>query len=433
MTPLDTTVPVAGTAWPDRVWVRIDRVLTVVGLVGVFRRDCALAVVVALGMLGVLGLTTIDPELALDGLAADDFAVALAAVAVQCLLLCLRRVAPTTTLVLVVLAQIAMTVLMPPGGAVHGPALLIAAYTCAIVLRFRRVVWLTTTALVVELAVHAVVNALAEPPPALHTYLSLLTAQILNLALSYYGGVLLGVHVATRRRYLELVQLRAHEAVATQQDRVRAAIGQERSRMARELHDLAAHHLSGMVVQAGVVEKLVDRDPERARATAAWVRQQGRRTLHDLRLVVGALREPGQDDDVSGTVPGLAQLDQLVDIARDLGTPITVERHGSAELPPIADITVHRVAQEALSNARDHAPGAPVHVLVDIRDGEVVLEVVNGPSVGGGKLAADSRGFGLMGMRERAQLVGATLHAGATPDGGWRVRLAVPYEGVSSE
>ncbi|MFD1531023.1 sensor histidine kinase [Pseudonocardia aurantiaca] len=272
---------------------------------------------------------------------------------------------------------------------------------------------------------------------------SLLASQLLSSVLTYVGAAVAGAYVTTRRQYVELVRVRAAEAVESQRARADAAIRLERSRMARELHDIAAHHLSGMVVQTAVVERLIDRDPQAAKEAAAWIRGQGKETLHNLRLVVGALREPGRDGagdaDVMGDggapVPGLAVLDRLVRTARDLGTPVELVREGEQRsLPPVADVTFYRVTQEALSNAREHAPGAPARVHLRHRASEVRLDVVDeaGPA-GPGAPRDVHRGLGLAGMRERAQMIGATFAAGPTPSGGWQVTLALPLDREAPE
>jgi signal transduction histidine kinase len=231
--------------------------------------------------------------------------------------------------------------------------------------------------------------------------------------------------VVGSRRAVVAAQASELRALAREQDALLAtALATQRTEMARELHDIAAHHLAAMVVQASVAERLVDRDPDAARRNIVELRTQGRATLHDLRLVVGALRERGEDagglEDGGGPVPGLAALAQLV-----AGTAAELCVVGAPhELPPVADVSVYRVAQEALSNARDHAPGAPVIVRVEHQEGATVLEVRNGPSA----TAPDPRpgGLGLVGMRERAELIGADLDVGPCRDGGWRVRLEIP-------
>jgi signal transduction histidine kinase len=289
------------------------------------------------------------------------------------------------------------------------------------------------------LTMASLVNPDQPEVPAV-SVVSQMTAQLLASVLTYAGSAVVGAYIATRRQYVELARVRAADAIESQRARADAAIGLERSRMARELHDIAAHHLSGMVVQTAVVERLIDRDPQAAKDAAAWVRAQGKETLYNLRLVVGALREPGQGPDTmsegGAPMPGLTVLDRLVQTARDLGTPVDLVQQGERkELPPIADITFYRVTQEALANAREHAPAAPVRVLLRYRESEVSLDVENeaGPTPDRADPArAGHRGFGLAGMGERAQLIGARFDAGPAPSGGWRVSLRLPLDRETS-
>ncbi len=191
-----------------------------------------------------------------------------------------------------------------------------------------------------------------------------------------------------------------------------------------------------MVVQAGAAEKLADRDAPALAPTLGWIRRQGKETLENLRMVVGALRDPGEfpgggRGEVAGEsdapVPGMAVLDRLVETERELGVEVVLERTGpDLELPPVADVMFYRVAQEALANARDHAWGAPVRVELARGEREVELRVDNDPGVEREERAKASRGLGLIGMRERADLVGATLETGTTETGGWSVRLVLP-------
>lgn len=417
---------------PDRTSVWLDRRLTAVGLAGPLGRDIALAVLIALLMVGLLTVVMSAPA---DPRVSDLVPPAgtwtwatYTIVVVQSLLLGVRRVAPRLCLGLVVALQAAVPLLLPLEATLRGPATAVAAYTCATLLPTRRAGYVVTAAALMESA-GVLAAALSGPGAAAAVVAAQLVSGIGTLAVA----ALVGAAVATRRRYVELVRVRAAEVIAAQRDRAEAAVGRERTRMARELHDIAAHHLSGMVVQAGVVEQLVDRDPERARRIAGEVRRQGRRTLRDLRMVVGTLREPGtgghpEDDD---PVPGLAELDRLVETARDLGTPVDLERRGPAVTPPpITDVTCYRVVQEALANAREHAPGAPVRISVTGAPGQVAIEIGSAPAGDPAQCPAGDgmRGFGLVGMRERAQLVGAEFEAGPTADGGWLVRLVVPVE-----
>lgn len=409
-----------------RLAVRADRALTAAGLTGPFRRDAALAVLLAAVTVLLLAVASADPVV--TDLVGPVPATVQALVAGQTLLLCLRRVAPGSCLMLVAVAQAALSLLAPLEVTVRGPATAVAAYTCGTALPARRTGWLVALAALAETG--GIVLAAARAGGGTGSTPAEVVSGVAVLAV----GALAGSWVATRRRYLELVELRAGEAVAVQRARADAAVRRERTRMARELHDIAAHHLSAMVVQAGVVEQLVERDPPTARRTAGELRQQGRRTLRDLRTVVGTLREPGvvEDPGTDAPVPGLAGLDRLVDQVRALGTPVVLECRGEQPAPaPIADVTCHRVVQEALANAREHAPGAAVRVAVTTAPGRVLVEVENDPplSPAAAREPRDgTRGYGLVGMRERAQLVGATFEAGPTTEGGWRVRLAVPVE-----
>lgn len=259
-----------------------------------------------------------------------------------------------------------------------------------------------------------------EPP-------SWVTAPILAVPGLLVPG-LVGIYVGTRRRYVELAMLRDAEEIQAHKERAQAAIRAERTRMARELHDIAAHHLSGMVVQAGAAERLIGRDDEAARHAMGWVRGQGKETLTGLRAVVGALRDPDEEEVRDAPVPGLAAVERLVSTERELGTDLRLVREGSPyELPPIADVTAYRTVQEALTNTRDHAAGAKVSVRLWYRPARFALEVENER---GGAQDTDRRhrGLGVLGMRERADVVGARLDVGPTDSGGWRVRWEIPVE-----
>jgi signal transduction histidine kinase len=200
--------------------------------------------------------------------------------------------------------------------------------------------------------------------------------------------------------------------------------------MARELHDVAAHHLTALIVQATVVERMFDRDPDAARRAAAAIRTEGKSALGNLRSVVGTLRETRPIESDGAAVPGLQGISELVaSHANSRNRPELIVSGAAVDLSAAAELTFYRVTQEALSNARDHAPGAPVTIRIDHRTEGSVLEVVNGPA-SAGPVQADRRhrGFGLIGMRERAGLIGAVLAAGPTPDGGWSVKLTVPRQ-----
>jgi len=240
--------------------------------------------------------------------------------------------------------------------------------------------------------------------------------------------VLIGVvpaQVVGSRRAVLVAQAGELRALARERDALIAtAVATERTAMARELHDIAAHHLSGIALMASAIDRQLDTDPVAARQGLRAVRDQSRVVLTDLRRLVGLLRE---DDPAELSAWSLASVPELVGESatlRVLRAPDGAEL--GAGIGPLAQLAGYRMVQESLANARSHAPGAACEVTVDDRDPTLlVITVLNGPPTGA-PLAAEGGGNGLRGMAERATLVGATLRHGPTVDGGWQVRLAIP-------
>ena len=353
----------------------------------------------------------------------------LALVVAQAGALVLRRRAPLACLALTVVAQVAITALLPPYVGFQAPATLVAAYSAGAYAPRRlrlagpAVAALAQVVLVFALGGFAVPSGAGPAQHALQVGGSLVSAL-----LTFVGAALVGTYVATRRELVAELRDRVRRAEREREALAAQAVLEERARMARELHDVAAHHLSGIVVQASAAERLVDADPERAKESVRWIRAQGRRTLDDLRLVVGILR--GRDDDAASEreapQPTLAEVPALLDTARAAGTTVTVRTEGTPWDPtPSAQIAVYRVLQEALANARRHAPGRPVDVRFAWSDADVVLTVRN-PAAGTVPDPGSAPGHGLVGMRERAAVLGGTLDARRAPDGAWVVRLSVP-------
>jgi signal transduction histidine kinase len=223
-----------------------------------------------------------------------------------------------------------------------------------------------------------------------------------------------------------LGRLVLHRAVALEGEqqrsgeRAREAVVLERMRIARELHDVVAHSLSVITVQAGAAEGLLRRDPDRAAQHLHAVRTSAREALLEMRRLVGALREDEQD---LAPQPSLARLDELVAAAE-----VPVELHlpdGLPELPPGLDLAAYRIVQEALTNVRRHAGAVPTQVRVERAGGDLTLEVRNAAGRGP---AQDAGGRGLVGMRERVRLYGGELAVGPGPDGGWSVRAVLPVD-----
>lgn len=237
--------------------------------------------------------------------------------------------------------------------------------------------------------------------------------------------------VSTRQEAGRARRERLEALEREQQALVQVAVAHERTAMARELHDIAAHHLSGIAVMAAAIGTQVDSDPAGAKASAQEVRRQSSAVLRDLRRLVGLLRE---GDPTDGTRPEtLAGITPLVGESPAGEVALTV-LEGSGPLGrgvgPLAQLAAYRTVQESLANARRHAPGAAVEVLVDDTAEELLVVTVRNGPVAPAVAAGDHTGFGLVGMRERAELTGAELEAGPAPDGGWRVVLRIPRDPV---
>jgi len=208
-------------------------------------------------------------------------------------------------------------------------------------------------------------------------------------------------------------------------EEARRAAADERGRLAREVHDVVAHSLSVIVVQAGAGRRAADGVPDEVREVLASIERTGREALGDIRRLLGVLRPGG--DDGRAPQPGLAALPALVERFRALGLAVAIEADGGPDVPATIDLSAYRIVQEALTNCLRHARGAAVRVAVRREAGAVLVEVGNGPGgVDGGGPAGG--GHGLDGMRERAAVYGGELEAGPLPGGGWRVRARLPVE-----
>lgn len=232
------------------------------------------------------------------------------------------------------------------------------------------------------------------------------------------------------RRTVELTE-RAERAERTRESEARAAVAEERARIAREMHDVVAHSISVMVVQAEAAEAMIDSDPARARRPLAAVQQTGRDALTELRRMLGVLRERAEEGAALAPQPGLAGLDDLARQVRDAGLPVTVRVEGAPRpLPPGIDLSAYRIVQEGLTNALKHAGPATAEVLV--RYGERELELSVSDDGRGHDPAANGGGHGLLGMRERVALYGGELAAGPRPQGGFALTARLPLDVVGA-
>jgi len=204
--------------------------------------------------------------------------------------------------------------------------------------------------------------------------------------------------------------------------RTREAAATERAMIARELHDVVAHNVSVMVVQAGAERSVLDPGAVSTAETLRAIELSGREALVELRRLLGVLR--GGEDDVLEPQPTLADVDRLVEQIRQAGVGVTLSVEGeTTRLPRGLELSAYRIVQEALTNVLKHAPGAAAEVRLCYEPNAIEIEVRDG---GGTPTSPQGTGHGLLGMRERAALHGGSLAAGPEPDGGFRVRARLP-------
>jgi len=223
---------------------------------------------------------------------------------------------------------------------------------------------------------------------------------------------------------------RLHALEAEQAAATKSAVEFERARIARELHDVLAHNVSVMVVQAGAARKVMDVAPDQARDALLAVEAGGRAAMTELRHVMGLLTMDSDDPDAASAdltpPPGLGELDELVARVSEAGVKVSVRVTGTPfTLPVGADLAAYRVVQEALTNAVKHASGSSIAISVDYAESSVRVDVAD---TGGASSSSAGlgNGRGLSGLRDRLSLYGGTLSAGRRPTGGYRVTAEIP-------
>jgi signal transduction histidine kinase len=245
----------------------------------------------------------------------------------------------------------------------------------------------------------------------------------------------IGDSVAARRRYLAGLAEQAERERAAEAERARQEVREERVRIARELHDVIAHTLTVITVQAGVGRRLMERRPEAASSALESIEMVGRTAQDELRVVLGLLREEETEAAALAPAPRLVDLKELADTVRSSGTPVELRTSGTErQLSPALELTVYRVVQEALTNVVRHAPGACAVVDVTVSAEQIRLEVSDDGGAFGRSAGVQARppvpgtGHGIAGMRERIGAFGGWLVAEPLADGGFHVLAEVPTE-----
>jgi signal transduction histidine kinase len=311
----------------------------------------------------------------------------------------------------------------------EGVAIVIVTYTLA-AYRTLRSAALAGTVMWVPAMVAAALNDRYLDPPVPMTFGYFLVFNGMAALVAF----LVGRTVFARRRYVATLVEQARSAELNQQASSAQAVADERRRIARELHDMVAHHVSVMGVLATASRRTLRRDPDAADEALATIEETGRTVLREMRRLLDVLRTEPDPYDPLAPAPGLSSLAGLVEQVREAGLPVTLATSGDVGredrgMDPGVALTVYRIVQEALTNVLKHGgPRATAEVRLDVGSTWLVLEVFDtglGPPPGG---VDGTVGHGLAGMRERVALYGGTLRTGPRPGGGYRVYARIPVK-----
>ncbi|QZN86843.1 sensor histidine kinase [Cellulomonas sp. C5510] len=305
------------------------------------------------------------------------------------------------------------------------PTLLFAVFS--VTARTRTRTWATTAGVAagidttVQLVLGVMFGGVLTPVAVL--------AVLTRVVPTYLAPCLAGLLYGSQRRRAELAAAQTEALREAAEAQTAAAVASERNRMARELHDVAAHHLSGILLQTRAAIRVRESDPRTTGVLLESIQSEGELTMLNLREVIGVLRE---DSPVAGVpAPTLASLPTLLAAVRDLHPELALAVTGDLhDLSPATSLACFRIIQESLTNARKHAPGGAVTVVIQRNPREVVVEVRNAAATDPAPPGAPEsrRGYGLVGMRERAAMLGGVLETGPAPDGGWRTLAVIPLD-----
>jgi signal transduction histidine kinase len=367
----------------------------------------ALTVVVAIELIGLgtpgsLGRRAESPETAAALLAALGFTASLA----------VRSRTPLACLALAIVVALVLPVSPLEASAALTVAMAVATYSAGAHTR-------GPAAATAAVGVVALGTALVLRDPG--------AADDLVDLLLPLGPWLAGLAIRVRRDREELLEQRAAALEREREAQQRAAVVAERSRIARELHDVVAHAISIVVLQARGARRTLADDPAAASAALDAIEETATKALVEMRRVVHVLRDEDEAGDLT-PAPSLRQLDAMVDQVREAGVKVDVTIEGEpVDLPAGVDLSAYRIVQEALSNTLRHTGSAAARLVVRYDPHSLGLEIEDH---GGGDPPVDPGGLGLLGMQERVALLGGSLDAGPTDDGGYRVSARLPLEPV---
>jgi signal transduction histidine kinase len=373
------------------------------------RADVAGMTVIAAIVSASLVFRAIDRE--------QPLALLLMALAIPPLFLRDRR--PLAALVMAIAAKM----VLPGNEALVLPALAVL-YTIAARRNWRTAVAAGSAVIVASVVAEAAWGHNTGEPGVLGYAIASVASSAAAVALGLYGGA--------RARLIEELRERAERADREQQLLAERAVGEERVRIAQELHDVVAHNVSLMLVQAQALG--VTTDDERVADTTRAIADLGRQAMAEMHRTLTLLRAGGAEEAQLAPQPGLANLDKLLEQSRAAGLEVELTIEGEPRtLAETIDLSAFRIVQEALTNVVKHAAGARAHVTLSYQADALQLTIVdNGDESRPHPSATPTDGHGLIGMRERASLFGGTLTAVPRPDRGFAVTATLPYSGHDS-
>jgi signal transduction histidine kinase len=348
------------------------------------------------------------------------WAVAVASSVACAVPIALRRVAPWAAVVLTTAALVigAVVTVQPVTVVV---AIVVLTYSTAAHFPLRRAVLALAAMWLPVLVVNALTPDASKPEDMSTGYIMFLNG-LLGMVCFFIGRT-----VHARRSSTQALEERARAAEENQRALAEQAVAEERRRIARELHDMVAHHVSVMGVLATGARRVLRRDPDASDEALSTIEDTSRTTLREMRRLLDVLRTEAEPAAEMAPQPGLAGIETLVEQVREAGLPVSLRVDGSpGSLAPGVALTIYRIVQEALTNALKHAGAATAQVRLSFGVYWLIVEIFDtgrGPAPG-----SDHVGHGLVGMRERVALYGGTLRTGPRPGGGFRVYAKIPME-----
>ena len=333
-------------------------------------------------------------------------------------LVAFRRVAPVPTAYAILVTTLPYWVLDYSADDAIGPSLMVAAYSLGALVDRPKSLHHGVT--VIGAAVAVAVAGVISPEEDLPWFI------VVSSAIVFATAWILGDNVRTRRAYLQELEEKAARLESQRESDSRRAVAEERSRIARELHDVVAHSMSVMVVQAGAARRVMDNEREQAVEALGAIEETGRESLTEMRRILGVLRS---DDDVAELVPAptIHDFGRLLQQCEEAGLPVDLQIEGEArELPASLELSAYRIVQESLTNSLKHAGPAEATVRLSYDPDALEVEVVDNGRGAAADASPLGSGQGIVGMRERVEAFGGTLRTGPRLGGGYGVNARFP-------